>query len=77
MQKICPRCGQKYTKKRGKNYHHVYPKWLFGVIGNNETEEICRTCHDELHIFIREWEKSLLRQHKATYRALFMEFMST
>lgn len=78
MQKKCPKCGQKYGKrKKAKSNHHVYPRGVFGVVGNNYTEELCRNCHDELHELIRSMEKRLLQKCKHAYHALFIEFMAS
>lgn len=78
MSQRCPKCGQKYgRKKRQKTKHHVYPKWLFGIIGNDYTEELCRGCHDELHEIIRGMEKEILRKCKYAYNDAFIKFMAT
>lgn len=78
MDKRCPKCGQKYGKrKKSRSNHHVYPRGIFGVIDNNYTEELCRGCHDELHELIRAMEKRILQKSKVAYQALFIEFIST
>ena len=74
--KRCPRCGRKYGRKRRQSNHHIYPRSIFGVVGNNQQKELCRQCHDELHDLIREMEKQLLKKCKLAYLALFNEFMS-
>jgi len=77
MSKCCPKCGCKYgNKKKRKSNHHVYPRGIFGVLGNNYTEELCRDCHDELHVLIRNMEQKILQKCKVAYQSLYNEFMS-
>lgn len=66
----CPKCG----KLRRMTSHHIYPRRVFGVVGNNEIHPICRECHNILESVIAKMEKKLLQQHRAMYRQILIEF---
>ena len=71
----CPKCGRPFGNKRHrKSNHHVYPRGVFGVMGNNYQEELCRECHDKLHELIRAMEKKILQTHKDDYLAIYVKF---
>jgi|GEM_PF-2157471 len=44
----CQACQKSYTNKktRMKSRHHIYPRRFFP--NSIETEDLCRTCHNEL-----------------------------
>jgi deoxycytidylate deaminase len=47
---VCPRCGEVTQSTR----HHIFPKRHFTC---GDTEDICRSCHDELEYGIQYAEK--------------------
>ena len=65
---LCPKC----FKIKYFTGHHVYPKRYFN--GNKDKLYLCRDCHDDLEILIKEIERGR-KLPKKQYLEIVIEFL--
>jgi len=57
VKKVCLFCG---TTKNMTKHHIIFKEFLAGEVLENNTEDICKKCHDKFHALVKPMIDTLL-----------------